>query len=134
MQIETIEIITTKEKFFNEYLILKKPVIDSILTKLNRKKTTLSDMPLRVLAQLLFYNDSFSEMPEETKWNMVFSKDIKDKMCQTLNMKEHHLNIYISQLRALKILEGKTIRKPFIIYSNDNRSLNFTFKLNGHSR
>jgi hypothetical protein len=133
MQIETIEIVTTKDRFFKEYLILKKPIIDSILTKLNKKKTTLSDMPLRVLAQLLYYNNMYIALPEEQKWSNVFSKETKDKICTSLEMKEHHLNIYISQLRTIKILEGKTIRKIFIVYINDNRSLNFTFKLNGHT-
>jgi len=106
MQIETIEIKTSKEKFFQEYLILKKPVIDAMLSKIHNKKTVLTDIPLRVLAQLLYYND---------------------------NMKEHHLNIYISQLRALKILDGKKIRPVFIIYAEESRTLNFTFKLNGYS-
>ena len=133
MATESIEIKTTKEKFFLEYLILKKPVIDSILTKINGgKKTTLSDAPRRVLAQLLYYNDTFKDLTEEEKWGEVFSKVIKDQICEKLDMKEHHLNIYITQLRNLKILDGKTIRKLFIVYSSDMHSLNFKFSINGY--
>ena len=46
MKTETVEIVTSKEKFFLEYLTLKKPIINAILTKINRKKTTLSDRPM----------------------------------------------------------------------------------------
>jgi len=133
MQIETIEIKTSKEKFFQEYLILKKPVIDAMLSKIHNKKTVLTDIPLRVLAQLLYYNDQYRDIQEPGKWETVFSKKTKDAICDNLNMKEHHLNIYISQLRALKILDGKKIRPVFIIYAEESRTLNFTFKLNGYS-
>lgn len=133
MDTETIEIVTSKEKFFHEYLILKKPVIDSILTKINKKKTILTDLPLRVLAQLLYYNDHYKDVPLPARWDIVFSKKTKDLICENLEMKEHHLNIYISQLRAIKILNGKTIHSLFIIYTNDSRSLTFTFTINGHS-
>lgn len=133
MQTETIEIRTSKEKFFQEYLILKRPVIDSILSKINKKPTILTDIPLKVLAQLLYYNDQYKDMPETERWNTVFSKKTKDEICQTLDMKEHHLNIYISKLREIQVLHGKSIRPLFIVYANDGRALNFTFTVNGHS-
>jgi len=132
---ETIQINTTRKKFFQEYLILKKPVIDSALTKLNQgKKTTLSDLPRSVLAQLLYYNDSFKDLDEASRWKKLFSKETKDLICDNLQMQEHLLNIYISKLRELKILEGKTIRKFFIIYASDQHALSFKFNLNGHSQ
>jgi hypothetical protein len=130
---EAIEITTTKEKFFLEYLLLKKPVIDSILKKVNNdRKATLSDKPLRVLAQLLFFNDQYKDIAESERDKYLFSKEVKEQICLNLKMKEHHLNIYISQLRSLNILSGKKIRQAFIIFADD-RSLTFTFKLNGHS-
>jgi hypothetical protein len=133
MPTESIEITTTKEKFFLEYLILKKPVIDSILKRITgNRKATLSDKPMRVLAQLLYFNDQYKEVPEKDRPGRVFSKEVKEMICDNLDMKEHHLNIYLSQLRTLKILQGKTIRQAFVIFADD-RSLTFTFKLNGHS-
>jgi len=134
MPTEKIEIKTSKEKFFLEYLILKKPVIDAVLSKINGKKTTLSDVPRTVLAQLLYYNDMYKDMEDEDKWALIFSKETKDKICESLKMKEHHLNIYLSQLRGIKVLHKKKINKPFIVYSNTIHNLNFTFKLNGHSQ
>lgn len=133
MTLESIEINTSKEKFFLEYLILKKPVVDSILTKINKgKKTTLSEKPMQVFAQLLFYNNQYKDLQEESRWEKLFNKATKDKICETLEMKEHHLNIYLSQLRSIGILYKKTIRSLFIVYAEDSHSLNFKFKLNGH--
>jgi hypothetical protein len=134
MQTESVEIVTTKEKFFREYLILKKPVIESILWKINRKKTSLSDMPLQILAELLYYNDQYKDEPEERKWGIVFSRDVRMNIANKLELKEHQLNNYLSHLRAIKILEGRTIRDIFIVYPNEGRELSFKFRLNGHTK
>lgn len=133
MQTESVEIVTTKEKFFREYLILKKPVLESILWKINRKKTSLSDMPLQILAELLYYNDQYKDEPEERKWGIVFSRDVRMNIADKFGLKEHQLNNYLSHLRAIKILEGKTIRNIFIVYPNEGRELSFKFRLNGHT-
>jgi hypothetical protein len=133
MHTETINITTTKEKFFLEYLILKKPAIDSMLRQLTgNRKATLSDKPMRVLAQLLYFNDQFKEIPESDRDIHIFSREVKEMICNNLHMKEHHLNIYMSQLRHLGIMDGKKIKPIFIILADD-RSLTFTFKLNGHT-
>lgn len=133
MQTESIEIVTTKEKFFREYLILKKPVIESILYKINRKKTSLSDMPLQILAELLYYNDQYKDESEERKWGIVFSRDVRMNIATKFELKEHQLNNYLSHLRTIGILEGKTIRNIFIVYPNEGRELSFKFRLNGHT-
>jgi hypothetical protein len=133
MHTENIDITTTKERFFLEYLILKKPAIDSMVKKLSgNRKATLSDKPMRVLAQLLYFNDQYREVPEESRFQQLFSREVKEMICNNLKMKEHHLNIYMSQLRHLGILDGKRIKPIFVILADD-RSLTFTFKLNGHS-
>jgi hypothetical protein len=130
---ENINITTTKERFFLEYLILKKPAIDSMLRQITGdKKATLSDMPMRVLSQILYFNDQYRDLPDKDRFKYIFSKTVKELICNNLNMREHHLNIYISQLRHLGILDGKTIKPIFIILADD-RSLTFTFKLNGHT-
>jgi len=135
MSKETIEIKTSKEKFFLEYLVLKKPVIDNILTRYNNgNKKTLSDAPRRVLAQLLYFNDKFRSMEDSKRYANTFSKETKNQICDNLNIKEHYLNIYISQLRKLKIIDGKRIKNIFVIYAEDSHMLNFTFKLNGYSQ
>jgi hypothetical protein len=133
MHAENINITTTKERFFLEYLILKKPAIDSMLKQITGdRKATLSDKPMRVLAQLLYFNDQYKEIPEKDRPQHLFSREVKEMICENLGMKEHHLNIYMSQLRHLGILDGKKIKPIFVILADD-RSLTFTFKLNGHS-
>lgn len=135
MVTETIEITTSKEKFFLEYLTLKKPIIDALLTRINKKKTTLSDKPMRVLAELLYQNDKFKgNIPDdEVRFSTLFNKKMKDQMSEKLDMKEHHFNIYISQLRSIGIIDGKKIHKLFLISPTETHQLSFKFKLNGHS-
>ncbi len=133
MEQESIVIKTSKEKFFLEYLILKKPIIDTVLTKINGTKIILSSTPRKVLAQLLYYNDMYSSLEETEKWKSVFSKNTKDLICESLGIKEHLLNIYISQLRKIKILDKKTINKLFIVYADTDHILSFKFSINGHS-
>jgi len=131
MTVESIEIKTTKEKFFQEYLLLKRPVINAILTKINGAPTVLNDIPMRVLAELLLIHDRYRTLSQEEKWIMVFSRESKELIMEKLEMKEHHLNVYFSQLRKIKILNGKKINKPFIISAEDH-DLSFKFVLNGH--
>ena len=78
-------------------MILKKPVIESILYKINRKKVSLSDIPLQILAELLYYNDQYKDEPEERKWDFVFSRPIKLSIANKLGLKEHHLNNYLKK-------------------------------------
>ena len=132
MAIEEITIPTTRQKFFIEYLTLKKPVLDAILTKINKRKTCLSEIPLKIYAQLLYYNDINKNLPEKEKWNIVFGKYTKEIIYNSLNLKEHQLNNYFSMLRKMRILNGRTINKPFIVYSNETQLLSFKFKINGH--
>jgi len=130
MTVESIEIKTTKEKFFLEYLVLKRPVINAILTKINGHHVVLNDLPMRVLAELLLLNDKYSVLADDVKWTMVFSRESKEHIMKKLRMKEHHLNVYFSQLRKIRILNGKKINKPFIINAVDH-DLSFKFVLNG---
>jgi len=130
--VEEIIIPTTKEKFFLEYLTLKRPVLDAILSKVNKKKIRLSDIPLKIYAKLLYHNDLNKDLPDNVKWDVVFGKHIKENICFDLGIKIHQLNNYFSMLRKMRILNGKTINKPFIVYSNETQLLSFKFKINGH--
>jgi len=131
MEIETIEIKTSKDKFFLQYLTLKRPVINTILTKINKEPTVLTDIPMQVLAELLWLHDKFINNTEDEKWSLVFSSESKEYIMEKMNMKEHHLNVYFSQLRRIKVLNGKKINKPFMVNAVDH-DLSFKFVLNGH--
>ena len=130
--VEEIIIPTTKEKFFLEYITLKKPVLDAILSKINKRKITLTDIPLKIYAYLLYSNDINGHLSDSSKWNKVFGRDTKKTICNMLDLKEHQLNNYFSMLRKMRILNGRTINKPFIIHSADTQLLSFRFNINGH--
>jgi len=132
---EQFVITTTKKKFFHEYLIIKRPVINIILNKLNRndlhpKNYILSDKLLQILAELLYLADIYSEMPEEARWKLVFSRKSKMIIVKQLNMKEHYLNNYLSTLRKLQVIKNGKINKLFLI-SGISRELIYRFVFNG---
>lgn len=134
MPIEVIPIKTTKDKFFLQYLVLKRPVIDIILTKINGRKTMLHDNQMYVLAELLWLYDKYlqDDGSDSSRWEKVFNRESKMHIMKKLKMKEHLLNVYFSQLRKMKILNGKKINKPFIINAVDH-NLSFNFVLNGNN-
>lgn len=123
---QVTEIPTNKEKFFLEYLMIKKPIFDSIIRKINNgqmirnKPPELHNMPMRVLAQLLYYNNEYRDLPEEKRFKEVFDYDTKRKIMDRLEISEDNLNAYFSQLRKIRILDGKKINKHFLVYPDDS--------------
>ena len=132
MSIENIEIKTTEDKFFLQYLTLKRPIINIILTKINHKPTFLHDIPMHVLAELLWLNHKYDILAEDEKWKKVFNKDSKGHITKKLNMTDHKLNVYFYQLRKIKILNGRKINRLFIVKALDH-NLSFKFIFNGEN-
>lgn len=130
---QVIPIHTNKEKFFLEYLMIKKPVFNSILRGLNngseipKKVPELNDMPMRVLAQLLYYNNEFKTLPDNLRFKAVFDYEIKQKIMEKLEISRDNLNAYFSQLRKIRILDGKIINPHFVVYP-ENSSFEVIFK------
>ena len=113
------------ETFFEHYLRLKRPYINAVLTHIHKKESRLNDNPLKVLAQLLFYNNSYRHMDDDTRWKMVFDYDTKVKICEKLRMPDTHLNSYLSQLRRLGIVVGKRVADRYVIYPESKMKLMF---------
>jgi len=132
-----MEIPTTKEKFFLEYLMIKKPIFNSWIRKMNNGQWTkdkppeLNDMPMRVLAQLLYWNNHYSYLPVEERNSQVFDYRTKVKIMDKLDISEDNLNAYFSQLRKINVLEGKSINNFFVVYPEDSAyEVTFKFKIN----
>lgn len=123
---EVLEIKTTSKNFYYEYLLLKQPLLETILSKVNGKKITLSPKILKVFSILLYYN-SLSENNSDLI-NEIVKRDIMDQV----NIKESHLNTYLSVLRNIKILNKNSINKPFMVYPGKEFQLTYRFILNGH--
>lgn len=135
MENEVLNIKTNKENFFYEYLLLKKPVLEMVLSKINNgKKIKLSPKILKVFSILLYYNNLYKDLPDSEKWKQVFSEESKNIIMNALKINIMHLNTYLSILRNIKILDGKSINQAFIIYPEKSYSLTFEFNLNGHEK
>ena len=124
---EVLEINSSTNIFFKEYLTLKKPIIEMILGRMNGKKVTLNPKLLNVFALLLFYNHKYKDLDEGLKWEMIFSSTTKEEIMEELGISRMHLNTYFSVLRSLKLLDGNRINEPFIIYPNGGYDLTFKF-------
>ena len=117
------------ESFFEDYLRLKLPYINAVLTHIHKKETHLNDIPLKVLAQLLYYNNSYKALDENARWKMVFDYDTKVKMSSKLGMPDNHLNSYLSQLRRLGIVKDKKVVAQYVIYPERDIRLMFDLKV-----
>ena len=127
---------TKKEKFFLEYLMITKPIINSLIRKLNngqefrKKPPELYDMPMRVLAQLLYFNDKYKSDSDIDRFRKVFDYDTKRSIMDNLGISEDNLNAYFSQLRKIRILDGKTINSYFIVHPGDSVfEISFRFEI-----
>jgi len=127
MNNEVIPINTTPEKFFDEYLKLKKPLLEYILYKINNKPIVLNPKMMQVFSMLLYYNHIYNELPDEEKWKLIFENGTKKHIAEKLNINIRHLNTYLSVLRNIKLLDGKKINKPFIISPEEEFSLTYKF-------
>ena len=124
---EVLEINTTDKDFFLEYLVLKKPVLEMILSTINKKKINLNPKLLHVFALLLYYNYVYSEYEDDVKWKMVFDHSTKQQIMNEVKINDSHLNTYISMMRNMHLLTGKEISKPFIFYPEEGYELTFKF-------
>jgi hypothetical protein len=130
-KVEWITIKTTKSRFFYEYLVLKRPVINIILTKFNKRNIILHDKLLSLLAELLYLNDYYSDLPEEVRWGIIFNQESRKKIMEKLGLKEHYLNNYLSILRRIKVIVDGRINKIFLMPAI-NTDLTFRFEINGY--
>lgn len=117
------------ESFFEDYLRLKRPYINAVLTHLHKKESRLNDNPLKVLAQLLYYHYVYRNLDEIARWKMVFDYDTKMKICERLGMPDTHLNSYLSQLRRLKIVKRKQVDKWYVVYPHERVTMVFNLNV-----
>ena len=127
---EILNIPTSEEKFFDEYLMLKKPILEYMLSKLNDKPIILNPKLMNVFALLLYYNNIHRDKEDIDKWKIIFDNGTKKDIADKLHINAKHLNTYLSILRNIKLLNGKSINKPFIIYPESEFSLIYKFTIN----
>jgi hypothetical protein len=130
---ETIVINTDKVSFFRNYVMIKKPVLESLLSQMNGRKIMLPNKIIDLIALMLFqFSISYDADGDNSElFNHLLSSGSRKLYSEKLNIKTTQLNIYISFMRKIGILSGNTINKYFIVYPNGEEfDLTFKFKLN----
>ena len=118
---KNIPIKTTEDKFYRQYLELINPLL-----KLRGKE-------LDVLAQLLLYNNSLKDIPEEHRWKIIFDYDTKTKIRTELDLSDASMNNNLSALRKKGIIENNKVLKNFLVYPNGAVKITFNFDLKNGS-
>lgn len=114
---KNIPIVTTENKFFRQYLELLNPIL-----KLRGKE-------LDVLAELMYYNYKFKDIPEEHRWKLIFDYDTKTKIRTKLDLSDASMNNNLSALRKKKIIHANRVRSAFLVYPSAEFKLNFKFNV-----
>ena len=126
MKIPTIN--ADLKKYFLQYLTVVNPIA-----------LRLSQMQLRVLAGILYWNNEFKQYPNDVRNSVLFSaatkKLIRESILDSENkpMSEHNFNNIIKDLRAKNILKGKgvetTINPLYLIYPDKDSTLTINWNI-----
>jgi len=126
---EVINVDTDYRRFYFEYLSLKKPVIETILSIVNKQHIKLADKLISVFALLLYLTYLYREMDNDEKWQRVFSTESKEMIKKELNIKDGHLNTYLSLMRKYRMLVDKEINQHFVFYPDGEYEMIFKFNI-----
>lgn len=123
-----INIETTKDKFFLQYLTILNPIV-----------LHLTPMGLKTLAAICYQADSLNITPFELKNKVLFStpyrKIIRESIIDANNkiMTEKNFNNYMEELKKKKLITGShsevTLVKWLHISSLNNLNLTFNWKI-----
>lgn len=127
---ELITIPSSIDNFFLRYLILKKPIFDSILKEINGNPTALGHVPIRILAKFLYFNYLYRDLNEQEKWDMVYSRRNRMIIMKELDLNEKLFNSHLTKMRRFGILKGRKVNPLFIIYPKEEYILSYKIILN----
>jgi hypothetical protein len=119
------------KSYYRNYLIVKRPIIDSYLSKKNKKNIHITDKPLKVLEKLLYYNFVIAyknpKLSKEERWKLVMDKKTKQLIAKELGLVDiKRVNTYISRLRKLNILGPSGIEPEFEMFPKEEK---ITYKI-----
>ena len=117
-----IQIKTTKQKFFREWLEMMKQAPP--LNKLRNKE-------LDVLSQIMFSNDMEKEIVNpEKRAKIIFDYSNKQQMMTAIGMNNNSFANCITRLRKLNLLrKGNLLHKSLDIHPNPEYEVLFSFQL-----
>lgn len=108
---------TDEHKFFRQYVTLLSNLIN------------LRDKEAAVLAELLYYQFKFKELPEDVKWKMVFDYDTKLKIREAIGLSQASLDNIFTALRKKKIIDPNEnkLGAGYVVYPEFPFELTFKF-------
>lgn len=136
MNEKTYEINVNLDNYYKNYLIINRPVIDSILTKINKKHTKITDKLMQMLERLLFYNFHIAyknpQLTKHERWKLLMDTETKNKICEDMNLKDNkRVNTHLSRLRKLGVIDSQGISDHFEIFPKDTQ---ITYKIKIHAK
>ncbi len=136
MNEKTYEINVNLDNFYRNYLIINRPVIDSILTKINKKNTKITDKLMKMLERLLYYNFHIAyknpKLSKHERWKLLMDTQTKEKICKDMNLKDiKRVNTHLSRLRKIGVINSQGISDHFEIFPKNTK---ITYKINIHAK
>ena len=81
-----------------------------------------------VLAELLYYNNEFKDIPEKNRWKIIFDYENKKEIANNLKISVASLGNNLSYLRKRSIIVDNKVVKNLLVYPG--KTFNLTFKFN----
>lgn len=136
MNEKTYEINVNLDNYYKNYLIINRPVIDSILTKINKKHTKITDKLMKMLERLLFYNFHIAYknpgLNKSERWKLLMDTEIKQKICDDMGLKDiKRVNTHLSRLRKIGVIDSQGISDHFEIFPKDTKII---YKIQIHAK
>lgn len=117
---------TSEKKFFRMFL----EIIRSIppFNKLRTKE-------LDVLAQILYYNNKYKQLPLDDRLLILFNKKTKIKMRDDIGISNAVFDMYMSNLRKHNVLGKENTLSPFLesLFFDNEFEITFKFEKNDNS-
>lgn len=97
------------------------------------KKHRLTEMEYKVLAELNYHAYLIKDevTSESLRWRLVFTPEVKNEICEYLDVKTSTLNNALTSLRSKGVIVNNKVISDLLIYPSDSLfKLEFNFRMN----
>lgn len=115
-----VNINTTKRKFFTQFLFTVRPIL----------KPHLSKGELKVLGELLYFNDKYKDIELKTRSKLLLDYDNKVEITENLSISQNTLANTLTALRVKGYLKNNTITKGLGVFPEETHTVTYNFKIN----
>jgi hypothetical protein len=107
------------DTFYKQYLTIIRPLLP----------VPIRDGELDVLAQLLKYNNMYRGLGPKERKVLIFDYDNVNRILNKLGISRSSFNNYMTSLRKKNYIIDNTIKESLVIFTNEDHSYTFEFKL-----